>query len=115
MSRPLDDRERRRQELLAELAKRFRESANALKEVARRIHDAARVHQDNTRRLGASGARLRECVESENGTLPFTYLEFLEFTDSQEFKKFKGMSVVSEEEIAQIDWNDLSKKLLGKE
>ena len=108
-----NEREKRRQELLAELAKRFRESADTLKAVARRIHEAARMHEDNTRRLGAAGTRLRECVEGDTSPLPFTYLEFVEFASAEEFQKFKTMDLITTEEIAAVDWDDLCQKLTG--
>ncbi len=108
---PEDERERRRRELLAELAKRFRESAHTLREVARRIHEAAGQHEENKRRLGVADKRLRECLANDDDGLPFTYLEFLEFSSAEEFRKFKHMDVITAEEIAKTDWDDLLRRL----
>ena len=108
---PNDERERRRRELLAELAKRFRDSANTLREVARRIHEAANLQAENNRRLGTADKRLRECLENDEEVMPFTYLEFLEFSSAEEFRKFKHMGIITAEEIAKIDWDDLLRRL----
>ncbi|MCX7934315.1 MAG: hypothetical protein N3A66_03545 [Planctomycetota bacterium] len=109
---PGDEREKRRRELLAEIAKRFRESANTLREVARRIHEAARLQEENQRRLGAADKGLRECLASDDSGMPFTYLEFIEFSNAEEFRKFKRMGVITAEEIAKIDWDDLLRRLV---
>ncbi len=107
----MNERERRKQELLDELARRFRDSANNLRDVARRINRAAKTNDDGKSRLERAGERLREYIDSVPGPLAFTYLEFVEFTSADEFRKFKAMPVVSREEIEETDMDDLCRQL----
>jgi len=103
-----------RQETLQELARRFQKSAKVMNEIASRIQAAADLHRKHDKQMARATRDLRACVDGQDGPLPFSYLEFLEFASSDEFNKFKDMPVVSEDEIAAIDWNDLANKLLGE-
>ena len=107
----MEERERRRQELMNELAKRFISSSEAMRLIARRICEAAKVHNANRRRLDEASRPLRNCVEADAGPLPFTYREFVEFSSADEFIRFKEFPPITAEEISAIDWDDLSKKL----
>ncbi|MBN2713625.1 MAG: hypothetical protein JXR97_14485 [Planctomycetes bacterium] len=108
------DKEKKRQELLKELARRFKDSANNLKNVARRIDKAARVHEDMRKRMDRASERLRECIDDEAPSIPWTYLEYVEFADAEEFKKFKSMEVITDAEIESVNWDTLSSKLFEK-
>ncbi len=114
----MTDREKRRQELLQELARRFRDSADTLKEVARKINTAAQSNKNTNQRLNEVAVQLNEHVKSDNqvesdsARAPFTYLEYLEFSSAEEFQKFKDMNIITDEEIEAIDWEKLSGKLL---
>lgn len=111
----MNERERRKQELLAELARRFRESAKNLREVAQRIDKVAQAHRETIQRLEKAGQELREYVEADQGPLAFTYLEFLEFTSAEEFRKFKSMPTITAKEIEEVNWEELSRRLLTDE
>ena len=45
----------------------------------------------------------------------FTYCEYLEFTSAQEFRKFRNISPITEEEIRRVDWSELALQLLTSE
>lgn len=107
----MTDKDKKRQELLQDLARRFRDSASSLKHVARRIDNAARTHEDNRRRVQRAGERLRDCIDDDSSTVPFTYLEYVEFASAEEFKKFRSMDVISEDEIHHVDMDELSRQL----
>lgn len=107
----MEDREKKRKELLQELARRFRDSASDLKSVARRIDTAARSHEENRHRVQRAGARLRECIEDNSASIPFTYLEYVEFGSAEEFKKFRGMDIITEDEIQTVNLDELVSKL----
>lgn len=108
----MDEKEKMRQELLGELARRFQSSAGSLKKIARRIDDAAREHHKTSKRIDNASSRLRDCIESRNEPVPFSYLEYLEFSSSEEFHKFKKEPIITDDEITTVDWEELSKKLL---
>lgn len=108
----MTERERRKDEMLEELAQRFRDSANNLKHVARRIQNAAQLHEETRKRLDKAGQRLRDYVESKSSPLAFSYLEYLEFNSTEEFEKFRSMDVISSDEINATDMDDLCRRLL---
>lgn len=99
----VDDR-KRKQEMIEDLARRFRDSANTLRSVARKLDEASRARREA--RAADVAAPVRETAGG------FTYLEFLEFSSAEEFRKFRGLGPVTQEEIASLDWQDLSRKLL---
>lgn len=109
----MDEHEKKKQEIMEELARRFRDSSNNLKNVARRINEAARLHQDNLHSLDRAGQRLRECVGGDNAAVVFTYLEYVEFSNADEFRKFRAMDIITDEEIRNVDWDDLGRHLLS--
>lgn len=43
----------------------------------------------------------------------FTYLEYLEFSSVEEFKKFKNETPITRKDIETINWDDLTEKLEG--
>lgn len=108
----MTEREQKKNEMLEDLAQRFRDSANNLKHVARRIQNAAQLHEETRKRLDKAGLRLRNYVESQTTPLAFSYLEYLEFNSTSEFEKFRTMDVISNEEIASTDMDDLCRRLL---
>lgn len=110
----MSKKERTRQDVLDELARKFRDSAEAMQEIAARIQAAAEVHRRHDRRMARAEKELGDCVGSKHGPLPFSYLEYVEFESSDEFKRFKEMPVVSAEEIAAVDWEKLADQLLGE-
>ena len=105
----MQEQERRRQELLEQLAKRFRDSADTLKGVAKRINEASQLHQQTVRRMDRANGQLRDSVQE--GSVTFTYLEYLEFASADEFRKFKQIDAITSEEIESIDWGDLCTRL----
>ncbi len=100
----VDDR-KRKQEMIEDLARRFRDSANTLRSVARKLDEASRVRRE---------ARGTETAVALPRPRPgrFTYLEFLEFSSAGEFRKYRELAPVTEEEIASVDWQELSRNLL---
>ena len=109
----MDDREKKRQELLEELARRFRDSASTLREVARRINTAAKTHEDSRSRIETNGTGLRTHVESSNATIPFTYLEYIEFESAEEFERFRSAKKITKDEIKDVNLDDLCSQLLA--
>lgn len=107
----MNERERRKEELLNELAKRFRDSASTMKSLASRIQAAGKQSNEHTRRINAGNKKLRDSIESDSGPLPFSYLEFLEFSNAEEFDKFNDMPLITEDEINNTDLDDLCNKL----
>lgn len=107
----MNEREKRKEELLAELSRRFRDSASAMRSIAARIQAAACQSQEHTRRLAEGQEELRHSMDCEGGPLPFSYLEFLEFANPGEFSKFKEMPVISESDLENLDMDELSRRL----
>lgn len=107
----MNEREKRKEELLAELSRRFRDSASAMRSIAARIQAAACQSQEQSRRLTEGQEDLRQSVDCESGPLPFSYLEFIEFANPGEFSKFKEMPVITDNDLENIDMDDLSRRL----
>lgn len=107
----MNERERRKEELLNELAKRYKDSSDTLKNLAMRIQSAAEESQDNTRIHEDQNQELRNNIDANQGPLPFSYLEFLEFSSSAEFEKYKKMPVITSNEILETDLDELIKEL----
>ncbi len=100
---------------MRELAERFKSSSEIMRMIARRIGEAAETHNANRRRIEAASNPLRKCVGVKNGGMPFSYREFVEFSSADEFERFREMRPISSEEIESVDWEALSKGLLGAE
>jgi hypothetical protein len=92
----MDERERKKQELLDELARRFRESQDALKEIA------SQAHKSMKQRKAPAG-------------VPFTALEFIEFTNAEEFRKFREEKQITDDDLNNLDMEELCRKLLEGE
>ncbi len=107
----MNERERRKEELLNELAKRYKDSSETLKNLAMRIQSAAEESQKHTEIHEDQNESLRKSIEADEGPLPFSYLEFLEFSSSAEFDKFKKMSIITQEEIDSTNIDELVKSL----
>ena len=43
----------------------------------------------------------------------FRYAQYVEFSNLEEFLKFKDLPVIKADEIAGVDWEDLEKRLVG--
>jgi len=43
----------------------------------------------------------------------FRYAQYVEFSSLEEFLKFKDMPAIQSEEIADVDWQDLERRLVG--
>ncbi|MCC8189782.1 MAG: hypothetical protein LIP77_03970 [Planctomycetes bacterium] len=108
----MNERDNRRQELMRELAERFRSSSEIMRLIARRIGEAAETHNANRRRLEDASRPLRRCVETKNGTMPFSYREFLEFSSADEFERFRDQAAITDADLAAIDWEALARGLL---
>lgn len=110
----MNDHENRRQEIMRELAERFKNSSEIMRMIAKRIGEAAETHNANRRRLEQATNPLRKCVDIKNGTMPFSYREFVEFASADEFERFRELDPITAEEVASVDWEELSKGLLDK-
>lgn len=108
----MNEHDNRRQEIMRELAERFKNSSEIMRMIAKRIGDAAETHNANRRRLEEASSPLRKCVEVKNGTMPFSYREFVEFSSAGEFERFRNLGPISEAEVKNVDWDELSKGLL---
>lgn len=94
------------------MAERFRNSSEVMRMIARRIGDAAEVHNANRRRIEQASNPLRQCVDIKNGTMPFSYREFVEFSSADEFERFRKLDPITADEVANVDWDELGKGLL---
>lgn len=111
----MNEREQRKNELLKELSRQFEDNAAAMKKIATRIQDAAAKSMEIDRRLHSAGEKLSACVEGSRGALPFSYLEYMEFQNSQEFRKFREMPVVTDDDLRAVDIDDLCRRLQADE
>lgn len=108
----MNEHEHRRQEIMRELAERFKSSSDVMRLIARRIGQAAQTHSANRRRLEQASRPLRECVDVNTPAMPFSYREFVEFASAGEFERFRGLSPITGDDIASVDWEALAKGLL---
>ena len=108
----MSEHESRRQEIMRELAERFKNSSEVMRLIAKRIGEAAETHTANRRRLEEASNPLRKCVEVKSGTMPFSYREFVEFSSAGEFERFRNADPISESDVKSVDWDALSKGLL---
>lgn len=97
---------------MRELAERFKNSSDIMRMIAKRIGDAAETHNANRKRLEMASMPLRKCVEVNNNGMPFSYREFVEFTSAAEFERFRELEPITADEVANVDWEALSKGLL---
>lgn len=107
----MNEHESRRQEIMRELAERFKNSSEIMQSIAKRIGDAAETHNANQRRLEQASSPLRKCVGA--GPMPFSYREFVEFSSADEFDRFRNQDPITDADLESIDWEDLSKGLLS--
>ncbi len=108
----MNEHESRRQEIMRELAERFKNSSDIMRTIAKRIGDAAEVHNANRRRIEQASNPLRKCVDIKNGSMPFSYREFIEFTSADEFERFRRLDPITRDDVANVDWDKLAKGLL---
>ncbi|MCL2000471.1 MAG: hypothetical protein FWG74_03470 [Planctomycetes bacterium] len=108
----MNEYENSRQEIMRELAERFKSSSEIMRLIAKRIGEAAETHNANHRRLEQASRPLRQCVDTKNGAMPFSYREFVEFSSAGEFERFRRLDPITEDEVANIDWEALKKGLL---
>lgn len=108
----MKEHDSRRQEIMKELAERFKNSSETMRIIAKRIGEAAESHTINRRRLEEASKPLRKCVGTKNGTVPFSYREFVEFSSASEFERFRNATPITENELKNVDWDALSKGLL---
>ncbi|MCD7895960.1 MAG: hypothetical protein LUG50_04710 [Planctomycetaceae bacterium] len=104
----MNEYENRRQEIMRELAERFKSSSEIMRMIARRIGEAAETHNANRRRLEEASTPLRDCVDIKNGPVPFSYREFVEFSSADEFERFRKLEPITAEEVAAVDWDSLT-------
>lgn len=109
----MSEHEERRQEIMRELAERFKNSSEIMRMIAKRIGEAAETHDNNRRRLEKASMPLRKCVDVKNGAVPFSYREFVEFSSADEFERFRDLEPITDEEVKSVDWDALSKGLFG--
>lgn len=109
----MNDSESRRQEIMRDLAARFKSSSEIMRLIAQRIGAAAECHDRNRRRLEQADTALRKSVDPRSVAMPFSYREFIEFSSASEFERFRDMRPVSDEDLRNIDWDQLAGGLLG--
>ncbi|MDR1612664.1 MAG: hypothetical protein LBT97_07755 [Planctomycetota bacterium] len=110
----MNDNDQRRQEIMKELAERFKSSSEVMKLIAKRIGEAANCHSANRRRLEQAAAPLRKSIDPKSAGLPFSYREFIEFASAEEFERFREQDPITTEDIERVDWEALSRGLLGE-
>ena len=110
----MNDSESRRQEIMRDLAMRFKSSSEVMRLIAKRISEAAQSHSVNHHRLEKAESTLRKSVDPQSVALPFSYREFVEFTSAAEFEHFRAMDPITDEELKNIDWDQLADGLLGR-
>ncbi len=108
----MNDNDSRRQEIMRELAERFKNSSEIMKSIAKRIGDAAETHTANQRRMEQASSPLRKCIGA--GPMPFSYREFVEFSSADEFERFRNQDPITDDDLKEIDWDQLSKDLLDE-
>lgn len=109
----MNEHEKRRQEIMRELAERFKNSSEIMRLIAKRIGEAAETHNANRRRLEEASRPLRQCVDVKNPSMPFSYREFVEFSSADEFERFRRLGPISKDEVENVDWESLSRDLLN--
>lgn len=107
----MNEHDSRRQEIMRELAERFKNSSEIMRMIAKRIGEAAETHNANRQRLEQASAPLRKCIDVRNGALPFSYREYVEFSSADEFERFRGLEPITEDEVRNVDWDGLSRGL----
>ena len=75
----MNERERRKEELLNDWPRDTRMSSDTLKNLAMRIQSAAEESQDNTRIHEDQNQDLRTNIDANQGPLPFHTSNFLNF------------------------------------
>lgn len=110
----MNDSDSRRQEIMRELATRFKSSSEVMRLIAQRIGEAAECHNHNRHRLEKAEQALRKSVDPKSVALPFSYREFVEFSSAGEFERFRDMQPVSDADIENLDWDKLAQDLLGE-
>ena len=110
----MNDHENRRQEIMRELAERFKNSSEIMRMIAKRIGDAAETHNANRRRLEQASNPLRKCVDVKDGAMPFSYREFVEFSSAGEFERFRQLGPITDADVENVDWETLSRGLLDQ-
>ncbi|MDR0362853.1 MAG: hypothetical protein LBJ46_09260 [Planctomycetota bacterium] len=109
----MKDNDQRRQEIMKELAERFKSSSEVMKLIAKRIGEAANCHSANRRRLEQASTPLRKSIDPKSSGLPFSYREFIEFASAEEFQRFRDQEPITSRDIEEVDWEELSRGLLG--
>jgi hypothetical protein len=99
-----------RKEFLKTLAKRLQESAYALNKMAGKMDVISANQAEMVKSIGVSAETLERNI-FENSEHEFTYLEYLEFSGSDEFKFYKHMGPITDEDIANVNWDELSSML----
>ncbi len=108
----MNEHDSRRQEIMRELAERFKNSSEIMRMIAKRIGEAADTHTANRRRLEEASNPLRKCVDIAGGSMPFSYREFVEFSSANEFERFRNQDPITDDDLKNVDWDSLSKGLL---
>ncbi|MDR1535327.1 MAG: hypothetical protein LBU64_09560 [Planctomycetota bacterium] len=108
----MDEREKRREKILVELAERFNHSSEIMRQVAKRISEAAATSKANKTLLDQASGTLRGHMGVKNASLPFSYREFLEFSSAEEFERFRDLAPINEDDIRKMDWDALADDFL---
>jgi hypothetical protein len=131
--------DKKRDEVLAQLATKLTVSAHQLSEAARRLQLAELTYREYLDRLRKLDQHMKQLIgmlqgPAENAAAPETnpafcepptpptkpankkklrYADYIEFSNYAELKKFEKMSKISDEEIAKCDSDELMKKLMN--
>ena len=93
-----------------------KESKNSLplhgSDTESRIRSAAEQQQRNHQRLHKLNHSLKESLRQEP-CCKATYLEYIEFSSANEFKRFRNISPITQDDIRSINWDDLTHDLLA--
>jgi hypothetical protein len=89
---------------------RLAESARLLEEVARRMVHARQLQEKNTARIREINRQLRASLRQVPARR-FSYLEFLEFSSADEFRRFRYQPPISRAEIEAVDMEELVERL----
>lgn len=111
----MNDNDSRRQEIMRELAVRFKSSSDVMRLIAQRIGEAAQCHNANRRKLERAELALRKSIDPEGDSTPFSYREFVEFSSASEFEHFRKVDPINDDDIENVDWDELTKGLFEEE
>ena len=107
-----EEKDRRPEEILQNLAKRLGNSSTDLDKVAGKIKQAADQQLNYQARMAKLNRDLKNSL-SPISRRKATYLEYLEFSSAREFKRFHNVSPITQTDIESVNWDELTHELLA--